>query len=57
MPQKIKNLFLHLSAINPNTGCIIEEKSCEALSAQVAAASVVPIFATIKGKIGLIKPE
>lgn len=57
IPQKIKKRFLHLSAINPKTGCIIEEKSCEMLNAQVAIPSVIPIFATINGKIGLINPE
>ena len=30
---------------------------CEMLNAQVAIPSVIPIFATINGKIGLINPE
>ena len=55
-PQKIKNLFKVLSAMNPKIGCSIEEHICEILIITVAIAIEKPNLDAMKGIIGLRKP-
>lgn len=57
MPQKIKNLLCHLSAMYPKNGCDKFEVRLEKEINNVATAIVIPIFAAIKGIIGFKKPE
>ena len=57
IPQNIKNLLCHLSAINPKNGCDKEEVRFD-IDINIAAIVIdIPICAAINGIIGFKNPE
>ena len=56
MPQKMKNLFWHLSAKYPKIGCKRYDETFAILIIVIAAAISTPTFAVINGSIGAINP-